>query len=224
MAAHQLVVQPFGQIGAHARGQAGTFDRGQAVQPFSLFGVQERRQHVASQRGRQAQQRQAARAGAGAAFGKLRELHAPAQHRIDGLGDDAALAMAELAVLAEVVAHHGIGRAGEQHDLAEQAVDMLDVRGMQPAVHARRAVAAGIAVGGLADGAALALALAARRRVALAAGGTGSCLVAAHALTPAAGVWAEMAISNCGSAGLITLTTPSCSCRRSSTNQRTARG
>ncbi len=68
----------------------------------------------------------------------------------------------------------------------------------------RAAPRARVGIGRLADGAALAFA--ACGRTSFAARGSGSCLgLRLIALTPPAGLVAEMAISNCDSAGLITL-------------------
>ncbi len=126
--------------------------------------------------------------------------------------------MTQLGVFAEVVAHHHVGRAREHQHLAQQAVDVLDMDGMQaamgPAALLRGLAVVRVARAGLANGRALVI------LVLVANGLTRPCGIAAHDCTSVA---AAKAVNSWDSGGS-TRTTPACTRSRPSTNQRTARG
>ena len=130
-ALRQRLVDPVGQVGAHAQRQAGRVDLGDVVEPgpFGLghMGLERR----AARRLHQPQQGQAARRRAGAALGQVRVFHLPAQHREHRLGDHATLGMAELGMRAEEPARGRIGRAREFQYVAEQRLGLANQKTMQ---------------------------------------------------------------------------------------------
>ncbi|CAM2158632.1 hypothetical protein PT2222_40408 [Paraburkholderia tropica] len=123
---------PLGQIELHALRQARRIDLRDVFEPVRLGVRDERTDRRTAGRGHQAEQREAARRAARAAFGQVRELHATAQHGEHGFGDHAALTVAELRMLAEKTARDRVGGAGELEHIGEQRLGLSNQKSMQP--------------------------------------------------------------------------------------------